>query len=97
MLAPKIIPRLATNDIIPALTNPTVITVVAEEDWISAVIPAPVNKELNLFFVNLAINFLKVFPDALWISLEKFSIPYKKIISPVATDKRIVHGIIECL
>ncbi len=40
-LAPIMIPMAWDSFIIPELTNPTTITVVAEEDWITAVTPAP--------------------------------------------------------
>ncbi len=44
MLAPRMTARVCSNDISPEVTNPTSSTVVTEEDWTSAVIPAPVTR-----------------------------------------------------
>ncbi len=41
MLAPIITPTAWCSVMIPEFTKPTTITVVAEEDWITAVTPAP--------------------------------------------------------
>ena len=41
MLAPMMIHTACCSVIIPELTKPTTITVVAEEDWMTAVMPAP--------------------------------------------------------
>ena len=46
----------------PALTNPTAITDVAVEDWISAVIPAPTATPRILFPVSFANTFFNLSP-----------------------------------
>ena len=51
MFAPNITPIACCSDSRPALTNPTVMTLVAEELWMSAVTPAPAAIAKNLFFV----------------------------------------------
>jgi hypothetical protein len=51
MLAPIITPTACESVKRPALTKPTVITVVAEEDWITDVIPTPVITPLKGFEV----------------------------------------------
>ena len=43
MIAPMMIPIACVRFIIPEFTKPTTITEVAEEDWITAVTPAPSN------------------------------------------------------
>ena len=60
-LAPMIIHTACFNVIRPELTNPTVMTVVADEDWIKAVIPAPTStpkkrlavRRSNICFIRL--------------------------------------------
>ena len=44
---------------IPEFTNPTTITVVAEEDWIIAVTPAP----SSTAFTGLDVSFSRVFSN----------------------------------
>ena len=47
MLAPIMIHTACLRVIMPELTKPTTITVVAEEDWITAVMPAPTSYAQN--------------------------------------------------
>ena len=47
MLAPMITPRDCSKVIRPDVMNPTTITVVTDEDWITAVIPAPVARPMR--------------------------------------------------
>ena len=47
MLEPMITPTACFSVMIPELTKPTTMTVVAEEDWITAVTPRPSRKPLN--------------------------------------------------
>ena len=60
--APIIIPIACLRLIIPELTKPTTITVVAEELWIIAVTPAPSKNPLNLLDVNFSRMFFNWFP-----------------------------------
>ena len=54
ILAPMMIPIAWDNFIIPEFTKPTTITVVAEEDCITAVTPAPRSTALNRLEVRLS-------------------------------------------
>ncbi len=54
ILAPIIIPTACPSCIIPELTNPTTITVVAEEDCITAVTIAPSSTASEVFDVNFS-------------------------------------------
>ena len=63
-LAPMIIPTACSSFMIPEFTKPTTITVVAEEDWITAVTPAPNNTAISLFAVSFSRIFSRRPPDA---------------------------------
>ena len=54
ILAPIIMPTAWFSFIIPELTNPTTITVVAEEDCITAVTTAPSNTARDVLDVNFS-------------------------------------------
>ena len=54
ILAPIIIPTAWESFIMPELTKPTTITVVAEEDWITAVTPAPRSTANNFLAVSFS-------------------------------------------
>ena len=56
MFAPIIIYTACLSFIMPEFTNPTTITVVAEEDWIAAVTPAPSRTAI----IGLAVNFSRI-------------------------------------
>ena len=66
----------------PELTKPTTITVVADEDWITAVTPAP----SNTAFIGLEVSFSNILsslpPDAFESPSPMISIPYKKSARP---------------
>ena len=47
MFAPMMIPIACDSFMMPEFTKPTTMTVVAEDDWITAVTPAPSNTALN--------------------------------------------------
>ena len=51
MFAPKMTPIACWSEISPALTKPTVITLVADELWMSAVTPSPAKIAKKRFFV----------------------------------------------
>jgi hypothetical protein len=78
------IPTAEDNFMIPALTKPTTITVVAEDDWITAVTPAPNKTAFHLLFVSLSSSISNLPPDALESPLPITSMPYKKNASPPA-------------
>ena len=51
ILAPMMMPTAWFSFMMPEFTNPTTITVVAEEDWISAVISTPVRTPVTRLVV----------------------------------------------
>ena len=55
MLAPMMIHTACRSVIMPELTKPTTMTVVAEEDWMTAVMPAPTATPRK----RLAVSFLQ--------------------------------------
>ena len=54
MLAPMMIQTACRSVIMPELTKPTTMTVVAEEDWMTAVMPAPTATPRKRFAVNFS-------------------------------------------
>ena len=52
MLAPMMIQTAWFSVIMPALTKPTTMTVVAEEDWMAAVMAAPTRTPMNRLAVR---------------------------------------------
>ena len=56
MLAPMMIQTACRSVIMPELTKPTTMTVVAEEDWIAAVMPAPTSTPRK----RLAVSFSRM-------------------------------------
>ena len=73
--APIMIPMDCDNFIIPELTNPTTITVVAEEDWMTAVTPAPNKTAL----IGLEVNFSSIFSS---LPPDTFSNPFPMVFIP---------------
>ena len=64
MLAPMMIQTACFSVIRPEFTNPTTITVVADEDWMTAVMAAPTRTPLIRFEVSFSrIDFI-LFPAA---------------------------------
>ena len=57
MLAPMMIHTACFKSISLELTNPTTITVVAEEDWMTAVIAVPTSTPRMGFVVSLSMSF----------------------------------------
>ena len=53
-LEPMMTPTACFNVMMPELTKPTTMTVVADEDWITAVTPRPSRKPLNTLLLILA-------------------------------------------
>ena len=82
MLAPIIMPTACPSFMIPEFTNPTTVTVVAEDDRITAVTPAPSRTAL----IGLLVNFSKIFsrrpPDILVNPSPITFIPYKNNARP---------------
>ena len=65
ILAPMIIPTACSSFIIPELTKPTTMTVVADDDWITAVTPAPSNTANKVLDVNFSSITSNLPPDVL--------------------------------
>lgn len=90
MLAPIIMPIACLNFIIPELTKPTTITVVADDDCITAVTPAP----KRTAFIGLEVSFSSIFsnfpPDAP-LSLHLIN-PFHRGISPIL-QVMLIHQI----
>ena len=82
MLAPMIMPIAWDNFIIPELTNPTTMTVVAEEDCITAVTPAPRSTALKRLEVRLSSICSSRPPDSLERPSPSTCIPYKNRARP---------------
>ena len=82
MLAPIMIHTACRSFIIPELTKPTTITVVAEEDWITAVIAAPTSTPRKRFEVSFSrICFIRL-PAAASSPEDIICIPYKNSARP---------------
>ena len=82
IFAPMMTPTACTNFIIPELTNPTTITVVAEDDWITAVTPHPRSTAL----MGLEVSFSRIrssFPPETFARPSPIAfIPYKNSANP---------------
>ncbi len=85
MLAP--IPTLIAciSDMSPALTNPTSITVVADELWMTAVTPAPTPTAANLFFVSFSSPSRSLSPAMASRPSDISFMPYRKSPRPPST------------
>ena len=77
----------------PELTNPTTITVVADEDWITAVTPAPSSIPLTGLAVNRSRMCLSL-PPACFSSPSPISVmPYKNTAKPPSIVKTLKKDI----
>ena len=89
-LEPMIIPKVSANDRIPELTRPTSITVIADEDWMAMVIPAP-RKKLR---TSLRVTFFRVrssAPPAICSSPPDMAfMPYRKKARPPSSSAVII-------
>ena len=82
ILAPIIMPTAWLSFMIPELTNPTTITVVADDDWITAVTPAPKSTALIGELVNFSKICSSLPPEVLASPSPITCIPYKNRASP---------------
>ncbi len=87
ILAPMIIPMAWATFIIPAFTNPTTITVVAEEDCIMAVTTVPSSIPLRGVFVSLYRISSSFSPAAFFNPSPIRVIPNKNKATPLNNDK----------
>ena len=80
--APRITPVAWASFIIPELTKPTTITVVAEDDCITAVTPAPSKTAISLLLVSFS-RICSIFPPDAFLSPSPSTlIPYRKRARP---------------
>ncbi len=89
IFAPKITLNACVKLISPALTNPTTITVVAEELWITAVTIAPTPVPIILFVVSFSRIFFKLSPDDFCSPSDINCIPVRNKPSPPISWKII--------
>jgi len=99
ILAPIITPIDSTRDNNPALTKLTTITVVAEEDWITAVTKTPVNTPNTLFDVIAERIFLRLLPATFCsASLINFIPKRKRTSAPTNSRKsKIPYSILKSI
>ena len=96
MLAPMMMPMVCLNSMTPEFTRPTSITVMAEEDWMAMVMPAPSSKLLKgLEVMRLSIR--SSLPPAIFSRLLDMTVmPYKKNARPpqrVKTEKMSITAL----
>ncbi|MPM70408.1 hypothetical protein SDC9_117363 [bioreactor metagenome] len=82
MLAPIITPTDWLKFIMPALTRPTTITVVALLLWIIAVIAVPTKTAKNLFRVRTSSSFFILSPAAFCKASDITFMPYRNMAKP---------------
>ena len=87
ILAPIMIHTAWFKDIRPEFTKPTVITVVAEDDWISAVMPAPTRIPIKRLVVSFSRICFILFPAAASRLLLIICIPYRNSARPPRRPK----------
>ena len=85
--APMMIPRDWRRDRIPAPTRPEVITMVAVEDWISAVTAIPSRNALKALSVTFSMMLLKVFEEFSFSESPIRRMPYRNIARPPRSDR----------
>ena len=72
---PKITPTVWGSSIMPELTKPTSMTVIAEDDWMAIVMMAPIVRPLNLLSVALLRSFSSLPPAVFLRESDKSFIP----------------------
>ena len=88
-LAPIIIPTACDSFMIPEFTNPTTMTVVADDDCITAVTPAP-KRTAKIFFDVSFSRIASSFPPAILASPSPMAdIPYRKSDNPPIIDNKL--------
>ena len=94
ILAPMIIPIACATFIIPEFTNPTTITVVAEDDWIIAVTTVPRSTPLIGVFVSLYNTSSSLFPATFFSPSPIRDIPKRNNATPLKSVRTIVMPLI---
>ena len=85
-LAPMITPTACSSVMVPEFTKPTTITVVAEEDWITAVTPRPNRNPLTGLEVIFPKIVFRLEPALFFRASPITSIPYRKSDKPHKSD-----------
>ena len=93
MFAPIITPAACERRMMPELTKPTTITVVADEDWITAVTPAPSSTALILLLVRLSRIPSSLPPEARVSPSPITCMPYKNSARPQSKFSAFVISI----
>ena len=95
IFAPIIIPTACESCMMPEFTKPTTITVVAEDDWITAVTAAPSNTAMIRFFVSFS-KICSILPPESFASPSPMTfIPNRNIARPpinVSTPKMSIDS-----
>ena len=86
ILAPMMMPTAWFSFMMPEFTNPTTITVVAEEDWITAVTPAPKRTAIIRFDVSFSSRYSSLPPESLVSPSPMVLMPYKNMARPPTKD-----------
>ena len=87
-MAPIITFTACSSCIIPEFTKPTTITMVAVEDWITAVTPAPTKTALTGLLVSFSSIFSSLLPETLDRPSPIMCIPYRNRASPPIIVRR---------
>ena len=85
--APRMTLMAWPSSMVPELTKPTTMTVVADEDWMMAVTPRPKRKPLNLLEVRLPRMVLSLRPALFFSASPIRSIPKRNSARPHTRDK----------
>ena len=85
MSAPRMTPMACESDIRFAVTNPTSITVVTEDDWMMAVTTAPVTRPMSRLVVSLPRIWRILSPATIFRDSPIWSIPNRNRASPPAS------------
>ena len=86
MLAPMTMPTALESCMIPALTKPTTMTVVAEDDWITAVTSAPSSTPLMGLEVSLPKMVSRRLPATRFSPSPSRLMPNRKKASPPSSE-----------
>ena len=86
MLAPMTMPTALASCMMPALTKPTTMTVVAEEDWITAVTSAPSSTPLTGLEVSLPSTVSSLLPATFFSPSPSRVMPNRKKASPPSSE-----------
>ncbi len=96
MSAPRITPMAWDRDMSPAVTKPTSMTVVTDEDWMMAVTKAPVIRPMMRLLVSRARICFMLSPATFFRASAICSMPYRNTARPPSRVMPIIHQSIAC-